>query len=182
MSDSVDPQTASPKRRSRVWSVIFVVSLGFNLFIGGLMIGHAVFGRSDFGIVRSSPYNVFWAGRAAGPEARQHVREIWEANRDEIRGSVAALRNSQQSVAQSLAADLLNDEELQTALAELREQTMASQAIMHRDFIELIGSLTAEQRAEIARAAREIGMHRGRRGGERGRGNAAEPTDGQESL
>ncbi len=169
MSSSDDLQTGTPKRRSRLWSVVFIISLGLNLFVGGLMIGHAVLGRSDFGIVRSSPYNVFWAGRAAGPEARALVREIWETHREEIRVSVAALRNSQQNVVHNLSLGELDNEALQAALAELRSRTMESQAIMHRDFMELLVSLTAEQRAEIAMAAAEMGRSRSRRSGERAR-------------
>lgn len=181
MSSSDDLQTGTPKRRSRLWSVVFIISLGFNLFIGGLMIGHAVLGNSDFGIVRSSPYNVFWAGRAAGPEARALVRDIWETHREEIRVSVAALRNSQQNVVQNLSMEQLDNEALQAALAELRTRTMESQAIMHRDFIELLVSLTAEQRAEIAMAAAEMGRNRGRRSGERARRDREENSEDEAS-
>lgn len=181
MSSSDDLQTGTPKRRSRLWSIIFIISLGFNLFIGGLMIGHAVLGKSDFGIVRSSPYNVFWAGRAAGPEARALVRDIWEAHRQEIRVSVAALRNSQQNVVQNLSREQLDNEALQAALAELRTRTMESQAIMHRDFIELLVSLTAEQRAEIAMAAADMGRNRSRRNGERARRDREENSEDEAS-
>ena len=181
MSSSDDLQTDTPKRRSRLWSVVFIISLGLNLFIGGLMIGHAVLARSDFGIVRSSPYNVFWAGRAAGPEARALVRDIWETHREEIRVSVAALRNSQQNVVQNLSMGQLDNEALQAALAELRSRTMESQAIMHRDFIELLVSLTAEQRAEIALAAQQMGRNRGRRNGERARRDREESSEDEVS-
>lgn len=163
MSETYSSHDPAPKRRSKLWSIAFIVSLAFNLFIGGLMIGHAIYGRSDISIARSSPYNVLWASRVAGPEARQHVRDLWEANQSEIRANISALRQSQRAVIEGLVATDLNEASLQSLLRELRERTMSSQAMMHRDFVTLLGNLTPAQRAEIAQAARRAASRESRR-------------------
>lgn len=168
----------APRRRSRLWSITFVISLALNLFVGGLILGHAIFGPSPLMMARNTPYNVFWAGRAAGPDAEERVRAIWEARREEIRASVATLRDSQRTIIEGLGASELDDEALGAALQELRQRTMASQAIMHRDFVELLGRLTAQQRADIAQAARDAGRRAERRM-ERARESRPPPPQGE---
>jgi len=128
--------------------VALVVSVCLNVFVAGLIAGRTTTGdatplrRPDDGLQRFM---------ATLPEdARPVVRQAIRANRRELQGLVAGLRDARQNAAAVVAAEPFDPAALEVALAAVRDRSMALQAAMHGVVAEAIDRLPPELRGEMA--------------------------------
>lgn len=80
------------------------------------------------------------------PEVRAPLRTQLKARRDEMRDTFRGMRRARRAVSEAIAAPDYSDVALAEALAALRQQTDAGQALIHAAMVDTAGNLTAEQR------------------------------------
>ena len=84
----------------------------------------------------------------------------------EVRGSFRTIRRAQHGIAEALAAEPFDPDELDAALAAFRDQFDLSQQRSHAAFVKITQMLTPEERqrfVETMRHMRDPGRNRGRR-------------------
>ncbi len=77
------------------------------------------------------------------------VREFWKSAREDVRETKQQLRQARQRVQEKLIASPFVKEELEQALADLAQQTSASQSHAQSALVELAGLLTDQERAQL---------------------------------
>ncbi len=132
-----------------ILGAILVVSLGANLFLGGLMTGakrHG--GRPTLGRI----------AKTMSDDSRLILRSELRERRPLMRERIAAVRTARREVGNALRAETFDAAALDRALAEVRLRGAAVQEIVHRTMAAAAARLPAEERAKL-----------GRRGGRRRR-------------
>lgn len=174
---------------SNTMRITLIVSLALNFFflgIGASMFGHHLFGRSHhdgFFIAGHGPQMMGPRGIAGpGPhmimgvldaDSRKKVGDILDANRDAMRASFDAMRSARQETYKALTADPFSVEALEAAFAKSRDADMKALEEGHKTAVQIVSSLTPEERAKVAKAMQAKGgtFHKklgNRRGGWRG--------------
>lgn len=124
--------------------VVLALSLALNLFIGGLAAGRALFGRGMPGLERGIAQFI----EGVPPDARGAVRDSLLEHRPALADSVAALQDARRAVGELLRRPDLTREELDRALATVRERFAALQLQAHEAVAEAALSLPPEVRAK----------------------------------
>ena len=133
--------------------LVLVVSLGINLFLGGLMLGR------DFG--GGLPVRPGLAGggmRAAleqllkelPPDDRDIMRDAFEGHRADIVDRVQALRQARQQVARLLKAASFDTAAATAAMQTVRERTSALQQAMQAVVLQTAPLLSQAGRQTLA--------------------------------
>jgi len=124
--------------------IVLFLSLGANLFLGGLFAGGALRGgdaprpaRALAAFLRSLP-----------EEARPVLRESFRARRPELRAKIMAVAEARGEVADLLAREDLDRVRLDAAFVELRARTAAVQTLLHEIVAEAMVDLPPEVRAK----------------------------------
>lgn len=147
--------------RTRWLILVLLVSLAANVFVGGLAIGrwadHGWQGgqhmRSWHADVPDGP-GPRWLRRMVGEEGLPVLGEVWqrhEAAIDPLREQSRAARNA---VTEALGAEPFDREAYAAALDAMRHSMEAMHEATHTAMIDLVDSMTAEQRAAFAERAR----------------------------
>lgn len=157
---------------SRHLGAALLVSLGANLFLGGLLAGDWVRGRA-FGV--REPVVAAGDARPAETAARGAVQRLLAAvpdpQRPEVERRLAAhrrdiqranqqLRTARARVAEVVSADRLDRGEVERAYAEQRMRADAVQAAIQRAVIDAIGDLPPETRRAIVAAVANQAIRR----------------------
>ena len=124
--------------------VALFLSLGANLFLGGLFAGGALRGGDQFRPVRAIAAFL----HSLPEEARPVLRESFRARRPELRAKIAAVVEARGEVAGLLARDDLDRARLDAAFVELRARTTEAQALLHEIVAEAMLELPPEVRAK----------------------------------
>lgn len=150
--------------RTRWLILVLFASLAVNLFIGGLAVGRWVddgwYGRGGphHGHWRSGPPpegpGPRWLRRMVGEDGMPAVRAVWDRHQsiiDPLRAEADAARTA---VADTLAADPFVRADYEAALADMRAAMEAMHAATHAAVVDVVDSLSPEQRAAFAERAR----------------------------
>jgi Spy/CpxP family protein refolding chaperone len=124
------------------------LSLGLNLLLGGVLVGQALQRRTQPHADRGRPMPSGMHEKRRGPGAFQRVvggrhPEFGERRR--------AIVESRQKVRDALSREPFDKAALEQALAELRKETEASQALAHGALVETAASATPALRSELGR-------------------------------
>jgi uncharacterized membrane protein len=139
------------------WLLIpLVVSLGLNLLVTGLAIGHRWHMRSigpdlagDVEHARS------FVGRLPA-EQRAKIRQIFLQHRGELRGRWQEVRQNREEVIKALAAEPFDRAAYVAAMSRFLETETRVRVAAQPVFAEVASTLTAEQRREFLRYHRVL--------------------------
>ncbi len=147
--------------RTRWLILALLSSLAVNLFIGGLAIGRWVdhgWHHADRPHWRNGPPpegpGPRWLRRMVGEDGMPAVAAVWERHQaliDPLRAEADAARRA---VADTLGAQPFVRADYEAALANMRATMEAMHAATHAAVVDVVDSLSAEQRAAFAERAR----------------------------
>jgi hypothetical protein len=140
-------------------AIAVAISLGLNLLLGGVLVGQALQRRSHGAgheRVGATPSGMHMHGKR-GPGALQRVVGARHPEFGERRQMIGAAR---QKVREALTREPFDKAALEQALAGLRKETEASQALAHGALVGAAASATPALRAELGR---EFQAGRGKR-------------------
>ncbi|HSE79866.1 MAG TPA: periplasmic heavy metal sensor [Alphaproteobacteria bacterium] len=157
--------------RAAKWlALALLVSLGVNLFLGGLLAGryfgpqHRTFARSE---AYERPGQEFFRrliGRVPA-EHRAAFEDVLSAKRPDMERTSQALRESRTKIREAVRAEPFDRAKLEAAFAEVRERNMALQKSVHEAMAEAVQKLPAEARGRLSewRPGERVGPDRHRR-------------------
>lgn len=142
-----------------------LLSLALNLFfIGGIL--YRISDFREFG-PRPMPPNVSWIVRDLEESRQQELAPLLEQGRSDANQIRREMFAAQRRVDELMASPTYDPQELDLAFDELRRHSLEYQELTHRQMLQILGELSAEERA----TAREFKQRRGPRDGYRRNGN-----------
>ncbi len=136
---------------SKRWAIVLFSSLALNLFIGGMIVSHLSFYGRD--AARSDAFGLRDASRQMDKDTRAAMRGMWSERADEMRPLFEAIRQARQDTIAALGAEPFDKAALETALANSRAASVASQEAFHAALVDSAAELTPEQRRGFFAAA-----------------------------
>jgi len=134
----------------RVLGIAVVASLALNLFLGGLMAGDWLRGRTA--PPPFAPMMSFSSMRhALGHDAKPMVESVMRQHHESIRRHIDDVRTARRDVAAAIGAEPFDRAQLETALARMRAEVGQAQTAFHGAFADVVGNLTPEQRQQLAK-------------------------------
>lgn len=132
---------------TRGLTVLLLLSLGANLFLGGLLAGR-ITGEAAHG---SHTRRSIQAMLAALPAAkRELVRREIDAAMPQVRRAFAALQEARAALAEQLARSSLDVAAVERGFAEVQVHTDAIRAELQRAIMRALPALTEEERRALA--------------------------------
>lgn len=141
------------RRWITILGVALVVSLGLNLFLGGVIAGHRLGPRGDFdwqltpAKLRLGMERVL---RALPENDAKVVRGLFEAQRPDIAQRFQALQDARKAVGAALKAEHFDPAAFTAAYEAMQARSQELQAAVHAVIKAAIPQLSAEGRAAIA--------------------------------
>lgn len=161
--DNQNPTRTGP---SRIWRVVLVISLAFNLAVVGVVVGAGFSGRFDDRPPRSFDFGLGPLARALEPSER---RAIGSAMRRDGALQSVDLRGTASEMIAVLRADPFDADRLETLMADQMMQTATVQRSAQQALLMEITAMSPERRANFAdRLDEELTRRRDRREGRSG--------------
>ncbi len=159
-------------RTTRRLAIALAVSVGLNLFIGGMVTSAWLTKkkfdqrRPEFGATMR-PLDLRRGVAALGDADRPEIARIRERFGPALRQQGREMREAQRDVGRLLKEEALDPAELAAALERLRRGSDAAQETMHGLMVDIVKELTPEQRRRFFEAAirKPRGGRRDRRDG-----------------
>jgi Spy/CpxP family protein refolding chaperone len=146
-------------RVTRRLAIALAVSVGLNLFIGGMVTSAWLSKKPrsgqrppEIGAVMR-PLDLRKGIAALGDAERPAIVKVRERFGPALRQQGREMREAQRDVGRLLKTDNLDPAELAAALARLRRNSDAAQETMHAMMVGIVGELTPEQRRRFFEAA-----------------------------
>lgn len=152
-------------RNPLIFGIILIVSLATNLFLGGVAIGWYMQKVHDRGPPFSQEWNNPPAILDALPEARERIQPILRQNKALVHPKIQQLQQAKREVHRQMRADEFDVTALANAFAQLRQTELAAKTAIHQVFIEVMSTLTKEERQRLDRRLPRHEEFRGPRGG-----------------
>jgi uncharacterized membrane protein len=155
--------------------VTLLISVTLNFLIIGAIAGFWISGASD---AHPFPPHLGWIMREIDPEARQSLQPLLAKYHNDSQAVRQRMRSAQQQVNSLIIADPLDPAALDRSLAELRDASAASQAMMHGIMKDMLGQLNSDQRHQVLNSLNRNWRHEMRgpgKGRGRGRGSHLPP-------
>jgi uncharacterized membrane protein len=130
-------------------AVAVAISLGLNLLLGGVLVGQALQRRAHRAIERGGPTPS--GVHEHGPHRRGAFQRAVGARHPEFGERRRMIGAARQRVRDALTREPFDKAALEQALAQLRKETEASQALAHGALVETAASATPELRKELGR-------------------------------
>ncbi|MSO89176.1 MAG: periplasmic heavy metal sensor [Rhodospirillaceae bacterium] len=135
--------------RSRWFSLVLMLSIAGNLFLGGIVAARWI-NRPDLSM--GPPQGPQVALRGVPREYRKAIEDVFAAKRPEMASALEATRQARNMIREALGAEPFNAAVLQTAYATLRERSMTVQQKYNDATVEAAAKLPAEVRKAMAAA------------------------------
>lgn len=145
-------------RVTRRLAIGLAVSVGFNLFLGG-MIASAWIAKRTYEPHRASiaglagPFDLRRGVAELDPSSRDIVRQISARHRETLHQAGREMREARRAVREALTADEIDRAELDAALAGMRRSMDAAQVEMHSALADIAMALGPDERQHFLRAA-----------------------------
>jgi len=161
------PQTSGGTKGRRwlgkgFWGLLLILSLGFNLFFGGLVLGRLA--GAYGGYPPGPPPLVRGPGDAfdgLGGEHRKRAYRHLDDRTGELRERSKELASARRAVGKALVSEPFDKAALEQAFAELRTASDATQSALHTVIINAAEGLPAEERSALLKGISGRGSHRG---------------------
>lgn len=145
-------------RVTRRVAIALAVSVGFNLFLGG-MIASAWIAKRNYeqrgnqtaGL--AGPFDLRGGIAELDPSSRDIVRQVRARHREDFRQAGKDMRQARRAVQQALMADKLDRAELDRALAGMRQSMDSAQVEMHAALADIAMALEPDERRRFLLAA-----------------------------
>jgi uncharacterized membrane protein len=136
--------------RSRWLLAALVVSLAVNLAVGGVVLGHVLRGPPGWrpGDPEGGPAHRLM--RLLPPEARDTMRQSFEAAGPDIRARAKALREARDRVRDAIAAEPFDRARLDAALSDMRVHVDALQTAVQAAIADGVSKLPADVRRKVS--------------------------------
>jgi uncharacterized membrane protein len=166
----------SPRANAWLIGALFV-SLAFNLFVGGVWVGHRLFhARGEYGETHKREFSMMSFAERMARRLPVHERNKYMAVIDGYRPEMASaerqMRDARAKVRDALAADPFDPQALNDALANVRESFTNVQKVFHSALAAAAAALDPDGRKQLARwdrdkwGARDKDRDRGGNGGD----------------
>ena len=138
----------------------FAFSLAVNIFVVGVTIGKKVSDRPGSEGVRGPrgggpSFNLRNMVRVLPPEAQEQVSDLMREERRKLRGNFEARRAANREIIEIITAEDVDIEALSRALDEVTKNTTALATPIHRVMLEIVPTLSIEERREFAEKLQE---------------------------
>lgn len=149
--------------KTRILTGIAIVSVVFNLFLGGYLAGqmaprfwHDERPREQF-VPRPGPMgpgdiNIFAGMRALSPDMRAKARQAFDGHMPDLRASVDEMMAKRRALVEMLASPDADVDQLTAAFADLRHANAVVQEASHKAFLDVAKTLPDDQRAALFKA------------------------------
>jgi uncharacterized membrane protein len=134
-----------------------VVSLGLNLFVGGVVIGRGLHHHRDWSAERPSPDRehrvIAFIGRMAmalPPEDRAKFMAKMEGYRAELVQADRNFRDARKKVQDAIAAEPFDRNALESALGDVQAKMGDLQKVLHRALSDAVSALPPDARRKLA--------------------------------
>jgi len=133
-------------RNPFIFGIIFLISLAINLFLGGMMAGwYLQRGDGNDHPQWDHPPAIL----QALPEARDRIHPILQRNAPMVHPKIQRLQQAKREVHRQMAADTLDITALTKAFEQMRQVELETKTAIHRVFVEVISTLTKEERQRL---------------------------------
>jgi uncharacterized membrane protein len=133
-----------------VLSVALLVSLGANLFLGGIVVGRGVRGQAPLLTEAGMRVGVERMLRTLPDEDRRIVKQMFDEQRPQVKERFEALRAARRTVAQTLQAEPFDKVAFATAYDDVRERSVALQDSLLGIVKEAVPLLSSEGKRALA--------------------------------
>ncbi len=145
-------------RTTRRIAIALAVSVGFNLFLGGMITSawitaRAYEPRGDRNAGLAGPLNLRRGIAELETGSRAIVQQVRARHGDALREAGRDMRQARNAVRQALMAEEIDRAELDRALAELRRTMDAAQIEMHAALTGIATALGPDERRRFLQAA-----------------------------
>ena len=146
-------------RVTRRLAIALAVSVGINLFIGGMVTSAWLSKKPRFGQrppeigATMRPLDLRKGIAALGDADRPAIAKVRERFGPALRQQGREMRQAQRDVGRLLKTEDLDPAELEAALGRLRRGSNAAQEAMHAVMVDIVTELTPEQRRRFFEAA-----------------------------
>ncbi|TNE57637.1 MAG: periplasmic heavy metal sensor [Alphaproteobacteria bacterium] len=155
------------KEQQKTMSVLLVVSLCLNLFLGGLILGGAVMKHrvdrfqpvEEFAPpIRSflSPREII---RQSAPETREKLKGLAFRDLDELRPSLESVHAARVRLYDLLAAEQLDEEAVRQAVIDLAKAERDVQVASSKTMIKMMLLMTPEERERLMKLSEKPWHH-----------------------
>ncbi|WP_281299828.1 MULTISPECIES: periplasmic heavy metal sensor [unclassified Iodidimonas] len=151
------------------FKLALAISVILNIFLGSIMLGQMIFGK-DHHQDRSSKgdrYTLRMELRALDSalpdEARKALRQSLNAARTDLRAQIDDIHATRRYIRDLLTAPQLDSPALSAAFARLNQDLAALQRPLQSIIVDSAEKMTADQRAEMARALSAAQSHASRK-------------------
>jgi uncharacterized membrane protein len=126
-------------------TVALVISVALNLLVVGFLVGRGLkHGPGTPGDVHG------FAGPGARMPRHPALREAMDRHRGDFAGRKEAMMQARRGVAEAAGREPFDRAALEQALARLRQESSASQEVVHRALVEACEKANPEQRRALA--------------------------------
>lgn len=150
--------------RSRGWLALLAISIGLNLFLGGLWVADAVMERRhDNTLAAPNRAGGGERGEQTGevtPEQRQALRRLIRRETQARRPDLDAARQARREAAAAMATDPPNRPVAEAALVRARELERSIQVQVETALLDYVGGLPLADRQALAPLITRGMMHR----------------------
>ena len=143
--------------KSHWFAIILLISLSFNLFLGGLLVGQHLGTGAESKRFHPPPMGpkFHWLIKSLPPESQAKVRPLLQTHRQHMRAQIRQMKQARRAVHQQLTATAFNPQTLSEALATSRQTMVQAREKMHSVLVEIASHLNQEERQQLSKA-----MHR----------------------
>lgn len=143
-------------------SLALAISVGLNLFLGGFLVARVMLrSRHEHNLgphAMAGPFGMLHD--LEDPKLRKRAERMFEGRRERFEHDRKQLGAARHKVARAIERQPPDRQALEAAFAELRSVTTASQAELHASLIELVATLSPEQREKLIRKWTKGPRHR----------------------
>ncbi len=134
-------------RRTLTW--LLAASLAVNLFLAGFLAARSL---RHHDVERRRPPDLFHIGGALRGSDVPGVRQKMRTHMQQARPARRELRRARAEVKAALEAEQFDRQRLESALAELRAQSVKMQDLLHGALVDVVDGLSAQERRSLAEA------------------------------
>lgn len=145
--------------KQRFFAIVLVISLGINLFLGGIVVGKYFGNISEPRFSHPAPppmrLKIPWMIESLSEEGQAKVRPLMRKHRQQIKHKMHRSRQTRHQVHQLLTAPDFNADALSEALAKLSQQRVEAQKTMHAFLVKIASQLSEEDRQRLSEATQK---------------------------
>ena len=155
--------------KAKRWAVLALISLAFNLFLGGLALGKLI--RPEHPPRDMGPIAIFRASRDLDPGSQKIIDRIRKEHHDEIGNGMRGAAEAREAALDALCAEQFDEAKAREAFDVFRERSQRTHGQMHESLIAIAKAMSPEQRVRL----REVMLRDRKKGGGRWRGPSGHP-------